>query len=96
MLSNLKQVCSAQARRERELFALRVVEALRIYAAAHEGRLPDKLDDVKEVPLPNDPGTGKPFEYSREGETATLISMVPNDPQKYENGIRYRVTIRKK
>jgi hypothetical protein len=68
---------------------------LRIYAAAHEGRLPDKLDDVKEVPIPNDPGTGKPFEYSREGETATVISKIPNDPVP-NNDIRYRVTIRKK
>ena len=78
----------------RNLFALRVIEALRIYAASHDGRLPDKLDDVKEVPIPNDPGTGKPFEYSRDGDTATLISQIPNDPYP-NNGIRYRVTIRK-
>jgi hypothetical protein len=86
---------SRQARQERSLAALQVVEALRIYAAAHESRLPDKLDDVTEVPIPNDPGTGKPFEYSREGETATLISKVPNDPIP-NNGVRYRVNIRKK
>jgi hypothetical protein len=86
---------SIQARQERTLLALQVVEALRIYAAAHEGRLPDKLDDVKEVPIPDDLGTGRPFEYSRDGETATVISKIPNDPVP-KNGIRYRVTIRKK
>jgi hypothetical protein len=66
-----------------------------MYAAAHEGKLPDRLSDVTEVPLPHDPGTGKPFVYSREGDTATLVSEVPDDPLP-NNGVRYRVTIRKK
>jgi hypothetical protein len=91
----LEKVVSTQARVERNLAALRVVEALRLYAAAHDGRLPDKLSDVSEVPVPNDPGTGRPFEYRREGDTATLVSQVPSDPVP-NNGVRYRVTIRKK
>ena len=60
--------------------ALRVIEALRMHAAAHDGKLPDKLDDVTEVPIPSDPGTDRPFEYSRDGDTATLVSVVPGDP----------------
>jgi hypothetical protein len=94
-LPALNKVMSAQARVERNLAALRIVEALRMYAAAHDGKLPDKLDDVTEAPIPSDPGTGKPFEYSRESNTATLVSQVPRDPIP-NNGVRYRVTIRKK
>jgi hypothetical protein len=94
-LPALNRVRSVQTRIERSLAALRVIEALRIYAAGHDGQLPDKLSDVTEVPLPNDPGTGRPFEYLRENDTATLVSQVPGDPLP-NNGVRYRVTIRKK
>jgi hypothetical protein len=94
-LPGLNRVTSAQARIERAFSALRVIEALRMYAAAHDGNLPDKLGDVTEVPIPNDPGTGRPFEYSREGNTGTLVSQVPGDPLP-NNGLRFRVTIRKK
>src|SRR5437773_900928 len=75
------------------------VEALRIYAAAHEGKLPDKLDEITEVPVPFDPGTGKPFEYSRAYDTATLTGPT-NGPtwtgRPTSNGVRYRASIRKK
>ena len=66
-----------------------------MYASAHDGKLPDKLADVTEVPMPSDPGTGRPFEYRHEGDTATVISQLPGDPLP-NNGIRYQVTIRKK
>jgi hypothetical protein len=95
LLPALPKVASAQARVERNLAALRVIEALRMYAAAHDGNLPENLDDVTEVPVPLDPGTGKPFQYSREGDTATLVSQVPEDPL-LNNGVRYRVTMRKR
>ena len=86
---------SRQTALERSLAALRVIEALRMHAAAHDGKLPDKLDDLTEVPVPDDPGTGRPFEYGLQGDTATLVSQVPGDPVP-NNGLRYRVTIRKK
>jgi hypothetical protein len=95
LLPALEAVIWAQARIERNLAALRVVEALRIYAAAHDGKLPDKLAEITEVPVPEDPGTGRPFEYRREGDTATVLSQVPGEPQSH-TGIRYLVTIRKK
>lgn len=95
LLPALNRVASAQARLERQLAALRTIEALRMHAASHDGRLPDRLGDVTEVPVPSDPGTGQPFEYHRDGDTATLVSQVPDDPLP-KNGLRYRVTIRKK
>jgi hypothetical protein len=94
-LPGLSNVASAQVRVERILAALRVVEALRMYAAAHDGRLPDRLNDVTEVPIPDDPSTGKPFEYSRDGDTGTLVGQTPGDPLP-ASGVRFRVTVRKK
>jgi hypothetical protein len=94
VLPGLDRVMARQAALERDLAALRVIEALRLHAAAHDGKLPAKLDEVTEVPLPNDPGTGRSFDYHLDGATATLISQVPDDPFP-RNGIRYRVTIRK-
>lgn len=57
---------------ERRLATLRVIEAIRLYAANHEGRLPETLDEISEVPIPFNPVTGKPFPYKLEGNTAVL------------------------
>jgi hypothetical protein len=81
-------------RLERKLAALRAIEALRMHAAVHGGQLPNKLHEVTIVPVPNDPGTGQPFEYQREGQSATLISRIPGEKLE-TTGLRYRITIRK-
>jgi hypothetical protein len=88
------RVQAAQARIDRKLAAQRAIEALRMHAAAHGGRLPAKLADVAIVPVPNDPGTGRPFEYQRDGATATLTSRLPGE-ELQTSGLRYRVTLRK-
>ncbi len=93
-LPAITKVGLAQVRLERKLEALRVIEALRLHAAAHRGLLPDKLDEVKTVPVPLDPGTGRPFEYQRDGATATLTSRIAGQPLD-KTGLRYRITIRK-
>ena len=51
---------------------LRIFEALRIYAAAHDGHLPQQLADIHEVPIPLNPYNDKPFDYSRDGDRAFL------------------------
>ena len=61
----------AQGRLEQRIALLRHVEALRLYAAGHEGALPASLSEVP-VPLPDDPFTGKPFRYEVIGNTAHL------------------------
>jgi hypothetical protein len=94
LFPDLNKVMSRQIALERSLAALRVIEALRMHAAAHGGKLPEKLDELTVVPVPDDPGTGRPFEYVLQGDTATLVSQVPGDPVP-GNGLRYRVTIRK-
>ena len=55
----------------RQINLLRTVEALRMYAAEH-GRWPEKLEDIKAVPVPNDPFTEKPFEYAVKDGVALL------------------------
>ena len=60
------------ARAEKQIEVLRCIEALRLYAAGHDGRLPASLDEIKEVPIPLNPMTGKPFSYHLDGATAIL------------------------
>jgi hypothetical protein len=88
LLSSFDKVKRAQARLDQRIALLRCVEALRIYAAAHDGKLPAKLDDIG-LPLAVDPATGKPFSYKVEGKTAHLHG----EPLAVE--VRYEVTIGK-
>jgi hypothetical protein len=90
----VSKVILAENRLERKIAALRVIEAIRLHAVTHAGRLPDTLAAVTEVPLPDDPATGQPFVYRRDGDTATLTSRVPDHPPQAE-GLRYRLTMRK-
>lgn len=60
-----------QAVLEQRIAVLRHVEAIRMYAAEHGGKVPAKLSEVG-VPLPADPLTGKPFGYEVKGAVATL------------------------
>jgi hypothetical protein len=82
---------------EREIDALRIVEALRHYAAGHGSRLPESLDKITDLPIPNDPFTGKPFHYEVKDGVATLSGdTVPlPDPDREPAAIRYAVRIRK-
>lgn len=73
----LNSALLAGVRLERKLDALECVEAVRLYAAAHEGKLPASLEAITEAPVPPDPATGKPFMYKLEGDTATLTAPVP-------------------
>ncbi len=43
---------------------MRIAEALRDYAARHDGKLPESLDEITDVPVPAvSPLTGRPYEY---------------------------------
>lgn len=86
LLPAIRAAHTAIARNNREIAGLRTIEALRIYAAANEGRLPEQLDDLS-VPVPVDPFTGQPFHYHLDGETAVLQG--PPAP-----GLLFRVEIK--
>jgi hypothetical protein len=85
-------VIFAQVRLDRRLAALRCVEALRLYAAAHDGRLPDTLAEVKDVPIPVDPATGNDLTYRRDGDRATLTGAAIPVPRR-DNTLRYELTL---
>jgi hypothetical protein len=94
-LPAIDKVLASFVRVERKVAALRCVEALRLYAAAHGGKLPAKLEDVSEVPIPLDPRLGKPFAYRLEGNKAVLIGPTPAGERPYwSNTIRYELTMR--
>jgi hypothetical protein len=95
LLPAIGKVLLSQNRLERRVAALRVIEALRLYAAAHDGKLPDKLSQVTLVPVPDDPGTREPFVYQRDGDTATLTSLIPGTKTE-ETGLRFKLTMQKK
>lgn len=89
LLEPIKVVREAIVRHDRRFAVLRVIEALRIYGASHQGKLPKHLSDITEVPIPNDPVTGKPFVYQLEGDTATLRGPLIRDiPLNYEITMR--------
>lgn len=76
------------ARVDRQLAALTAVESIRSYAASHNGSLPSALDDVIDTPVPPNPATGKPFEYSASNGVATLSDTESEDPLNYTIKIR--------
>lgn len=82
-------VARRYAETDRQLAALTAVEALRSYAAANGGKLPEKLTDVTATPIPENPATGEPFEYRVEDGVATLSDA------KFEPALTYTVKIRK-
>ena len=83
----------AEARTDRRIAELRVIEAIRLYAANHGGQLPRELSDIESVPVPPDPLTAQPFPYgAKDGKAKLIVSPLPADvPQR---GRRYELTIR--
>jgi hypothetical protein len=79
LMPALSAARTAVARNDREIAATRCVEAIRLYAAQHEGKLPQKLLDITEVPIPDDPITGKPFLYKLHDGHALLESLIPEN-----------------
>jgi hypothetical protein len=92
LISAVESGHRAEAMLDRRIAALRVVEALRLHAGA-EGRLPGSLDEVKAVPIPINPVTGRPFAYRLDGDAAILEEeQKPDGPGPL--GLRYRITLR--
>jgi hypothetical protein len=89
LVSTWQKAVSTFAKTDRQFAALAGVEAIRSYAAANGGALPKSLDDVTETPVPENPMTGKQFEYRVENGVATLA-----DTQS-EATLTYTIKIRK-
>jgi hypothetical protein len=83
----------ASVRPDRRVASLAAVNALRIHAAANDGKLPATLAEIKLAPVLADPTTGQPFGYSLSGATATLTSPpLPGLPASVA-GLHYEITI---
>jgi hypothetical protein len=84
----------AQGRIAQRIALLRHVEAVRMYAALHNGALPAKLSEIS-VPLPDDPFTGKPFRYELVGATAHLRGTPPKSaPDNRFLRVHYEITLK--
>ncbi len=80
-LAGFEAARGTEQRLRRRLALLRCLEAIRMHAAAHEGQLPASLDDISIAPVPHDPATGLPFDYTLEddGRTFRLLPQEPDD-----------------
>jgi hypothetical protein len=96
LLPGYPRVFAARAFGGRRFAALRCVEAVRLHAAAHGGKLPPELADVKEVPVPDDPVTGQPFHYRVNGDRATLHGPPPDgEKPDRSNTLTYELTLKR-
>jgi hypothetical protein len=87
----------AHARVNRRVALMRAIEAVRMHAAANGGKLPEKLTDVKLVPVPLDPYTDQPFVYDVKGDTFGITGAPPAGEQpSFNNQMRFEVTLRAK
>jgi hypothetical protein len=98
-LANSGRILYARTRVERRIAALCCVEALRLHTARH-GKLPASLDEIKEVPVPVDPYTGKPFEYSAVGDRGELYAAavappVPGRKPDHQEALYYEIVVRR-
>ncbi|MBW3542070.1 MAG: hypothetical protein KY476_17510 [Planctomycetes bacterium] len=87
------QALEAQHRLETRTAGLRAVEAIRMQAAANDGRLPASFEEVTVVPVPLNPRDGKPFPYRVEDNTAVL--EVPGPENQPKITWRFELTLRK-
>jgi hypothetical protein len=79
-------VQTASARNEQMIALLQTVEAVRMYGAEHDGKLPPTLDDLS-VPAPMEPFTGQPLDYEYHQSFAVLNGhKMP--------GLKYRLILR--
>jgi hypothetical protein len=78
---------------QNNLNALQCVEAIRNYAATHDGRLPEKLSDISDLELPMDVMNDKAFEYSRTAIGAVLQSEMPEGGDVVDI-VRYRILLK--
>ncbi len=95
-VSSAPWVFACRAQIDRRLAALRCVEMVRLYAADHEGKLPSKLEEIKDAPLPLDPVTGKAFDYRVAGDHAFLTcTPFPDQPADKNNTPSFELIMKK-
>ncbi|HYO24014.1 MAG TPA: hypothetical protein VEQ85_03610 [Lacipirellulaceae bacterium] len=71
LVPGIEAARKAEVRLQWQHDALRIVEAIRMHAAA-TGKFPATLAEIEIVPIPQNPATGEPYDYQLDGETAVL------------------------
>lgn len=79
MASSIDRTLMISKRLDNNLNGLQCVEAIRHYAAKHDGNLPENLSDISQIEVPKDLMSGKAFEYRRTSAGAMLKSAMPQD-----------------
>jgi hypothetical protein len=92
LLPDIIRLRRTQGELELQIAFLRHIEALRLYTAEHKGRLPSSLSNIN-VPLPVDPGSGKPLIYVADESTAYLRTPPSSKDMNAGQGLHYKVTI---
>jgi hypothetical protein len=92
-LPALSRIAFLQARMDRNIALLRTIEAIRMFAADHSGRLPGSLAEITSVPIPTDPVTGKDFLYDRV-DTRNALLEAPVAPAESRKRPVYELTIK--
>lgn len=82
-------VFEAQMRVQRDIDAMRVIEAIRMHAAETAG-LPETLSMISVVPVPLNPATEQPFEYELKGDTA-ILTLPRSDGISYSKRFEIRL-----
>jgi hypothetical protein len=96
LIPAVQKVFFTTTRIDRKLAALRSIEAIRLYVAGHEGKLPSALSDITDVPIPIDPVTGKEFDYRMDDAKAILSAPPPaGEPARSDNYLKYELTLAK-
>lgn len=90
----ISQVHEAEVRKLMTQQRLMTVEALRMHAATHEGKLPESLDQLDPVPAMPDPYTGKAFGYRVESiDGQSIVILTADVPAVAEMLREYRIQI---
>jgi hypothetical protein len=89
----LYRISFLQSRLDRNVAMLRTIEAIRMYAADHPGQLPAALADIKSVPIPFDPVTGKDFIYQR-ADLQNARLEAPKAPAEDRNRPVYELNVK--
>ncbi len=88
-----KTVHSIMNRLNRHMAVLQCIEAMRLHAAVNNGKFPNRLGDITQVPVPNDPVTRKPFIYSRTGVKA-ILEIPASGEETDRDTMRYELNLK--
>ncbi len=92
-LPAIESAILAPVRMQREIDAIRAIEAIRWSAAGSGGKLPASLADLQQCPVPMDPVTGAPFIYRVEEDKAVLELPAPEGKDPEHFGKRYNIRL---